>query len=380
MSTYNFTVRATDNAGAFAERNFSIGLQKTRYDRVVTLSGGSNGNNFAAALRYQGNQPNATGAVRQDPTSVPTCESIVFSGGRFVALGPSRNLYVSKEGVFWNNSLITPPVPAEAVHQNFLVTKFCGGKWMIFGTVRNTTSNVLSAYEWSTTDWLTFTAVGYVTADGTPLNNTSNYGVLSFDYDPASDTTVAFVATGENLNRAIWVRTGTTWRISPTNIAESQANHFFATVLFAGGLWMIANQTNWMYLSRDASYWYTQSLLPTFTPVSFVQYGLSYINGKVVLLRTDGATATAFYTEDAGKTWRAGATLPVPRYTHMALNLPFSTIGDGYFYANSPSSVNFSSATRYTATQLLASGSGSQPYSGQLVGLRPYDPALPSNF
>src|SRR2546430_332456 len=37
MANYNFTVRATDSAGAYADQSFSINVQRTRIDRFAAL-------------------------------------------------------------------------------------------------------------------------------------------------------------------------------------------------------------------------------------------------------------------------------------------------------------------------------------------------------
>ncbi|RYE96537.1 MAG: hypothetical protein EOO77_40780 [Oxalobacteraceae bacterium] len=171
MATYNFTIRATDNAGAYSDRAFNLTVNNTIYDRFIAV----------------GN----TGLIRSPDSVTWTYESgltgtaVIYGGGRWLVYNASSSnltMRTSADGTSW--STYTPTFSGAGATINVMwAIKYRNGAWVgIFGSTSNST-----LWEYSSPDGAAWTQVTSLGA----------YGAMTdFDYDAAGTLLIYNNATG----------------------------------------------------------------------------------------------------------------------------------------------------------------------------------------
>lgn len=94
MVTYNFTVRARDNTGAFSDQNFAINIRNTIFDRFVSTDG-TNAMSSTDATNWTAR--NGIGAYR-----------VMFANGLWVAT-PARVSVATSMANTWSSTYYTSP-------------------------------------------------------------------------------------------------------------------------------------------------------------------------------------------------------------------------------------------------------------------------------
>lgn len=133
MPNYTFTVRATDNAGAFADRTFSLNVLNTKQERFVAISGldaftSADGINWTVRSGLGG-------------------DAVSYGNGRWVITASLNRYHTSEDGINWTTYTIpgtTYPLPPQSASA-YVITR-SGGRhdwnWITnytytYKTVRN---------------------------------------------------------------------------------------------------------------------------------------------------------------------------------------------------------------------------------------------------
>ncbi|RYD64430.1 MAG: hypothetical protein EOP83_09780 [Verrucomicrobiaceae bacterium] len=281
MATYNFTIRATDNAGAYADRTFSLNVNNTIYDRFVAV--GASG-----LIR----SPNGTSWTLESSLSG---RNVVYGGGKWLVMD-GMTLRTSPDGTTWTSYVPTITTNTTGTPNEITTLKYINGAWigfLYFGTTGNL--DLIT----STDGALTFSKVTTV-ATGFLIND--------FDIDPAG-TIIAL-----NSNSTVLRRDGTTGvstTISlPTNVIAQNTQG--GTIRYYNGLWIVLPQGSaWIATSVDGINWVQRQLVGA-------SIGLMYLNGRIITLRNANSVSNIALpvceSTNAGRTWTAkvGASGPTP--------------------------------------------------------------------
>lgn len=303
MSTYNFTVRATDNAGAFSDRTFSINVNDTvtttQYDRFV----------------IQG----TTGAARSidgsswvvDPIAGQTIYSgIAYGNGRWVQWNGSF-IRTADTGLSWT-AAYQPLLNTISGSTRSVVTcvKYVNNVWRMFHYACTPSTNTqFFMEEYISTDLVNWTKQRDVAAIGTILSGSisqpsAGQGVFDFDYDPIADQWI-IVGTTSNASTPVLTRTGSNpWTQIGAITASTVSNGNTSTVKCTNGFWTISNGfDNNLWTSQDGTNWTSR------TPVGYtgMPFTYSYQNGRLLAFPCSPTNAATAYgvreSRDGGRMW-----------------------------------------------------------------------------
>lgn len=266
--TYNFTARATDGLGAFADRAFSITVNNSVIQRVVAVGQGG------AARALAGGNP---------WTNIPGVK------GDSVAWGDRWLIWDQVAGVMWrsldaiNWASLTPTLPGGYTTLSHM--RWRAGAWWALGG----TGSVIGVLT-STNGGATWTLAGAAQAGTFAASFERTEAGASII---ASDSNWYYRAT----DGAAWVAVRTT------------AQPFKFQIAYLNGVWFgpSSNASSPGFArSTDGSTWFDQSNASVLTAGYY--RGFAYVNGSVV--GHSYFDALSGYTIDAGITVSATAALP----------------------------------------------------------------------
>lgn len=260
MTEFNFTVRATDNLGAFADREFSINVRNTIVDRwVATVNGGS---------------------VITSPDGINwTYQQNIITGSNA-----------------WSGTSGQTASRGQVCHFN--------GKWFINAATHIVTST--DAKTWTSTPFPTINFSGQVyTPILTQLNymnpnwakSTSNIGIV-----------VTVLSSNVNIYRSVLFMSsdGVNWTekwVQTDNVSGSILPQS-SRVIYGNGKWVISANRRTLtsgqtvgYVSSDEGDTWLPVTIPT---SSFAGGDITFINGKWILPRND---VQAYYISDDLVNW-----------------------------------------------------------------------------
>ncbi|AUZ95023.1 hypothetical protein FDI40_gp241 [Agrobacterium phage Atu_ph07] len=347
MTEFNFTVRATDNLGAFADREFSINVRNTIVDRwVATVTGGSvitspDGINWT----LQQNIITGTNNIWNNTSSQTTARGSVghFNGKWYINAGV--NYITSTDAKNW--SVI--PFPSVTYEGNQYVagsaqTSYVNGEWAKSPTNIGIMVPMYSA------------SAGYyrnilmMTSDG--INWTHKWvQTLSTSSGISPQTTKVIYGNGkwlisgnrrDNLPTIGYVSSdeGATWTTVP-----SPAGAFLGgDIFFVNGKWIATRaDIQAMYISDDLINWSYQAYS---TPVNtnFRYWNWNYGNGVISVF-------PELSTNVSGSSWnRVYSTVDLVNWTETTLpvypvvNNGVGTIGITFVRGNASAFARISSA------------------------------------
>jgi hypothetical protein len=282
MATYNFTIRATDNVGAYADRNFSINVNNTIYDRFVAV-----GN--AGLAR----SPDGVNWLWEAGLSG---EGVAFGGGKWLVWN-GTTFRSSPDGTSWTN--YTPTFTGASVGGvSRIKYRIANSTWVAHTYYFNGSS--YSYDEFSSTDAVTWARSTNIFTGG---GNTLSYATCDFDHDAAGNC-VAYLNGGATFYKPAASSTWTSQSIS--GLGQISASTFWGNVRNYNGLWIISAGSSNVATSVDGTNWVGRA-------TGAAQYGLLYLNGRILSLPTNtGANTSATIRESltAGRSWagRTGAT------------------------------------------------------------------------
>lgn len=300
MSTYNFTVRATDNAGAFSDRTFSLNVNdtvtSTQYDRFV----------IAGTTGVARSVDGSTWVV--DPlTTNNTYGGITYGNGKWVQWS-GNSIRTADTGLSWTSAY----QPAYNSRSNgytsstnvITCVKYVNNIWRLFAYNSGTSGYIIDEY--TSTDLVNWSLQRFVSSTNTGTAPTDQ-GLNDFDYDPISDVWVA-IATVANTATYVFSRSGNNaWSIIsgfPTSTVNSSSA---AYVKCTNGFWTISSGVaDTIFTSQDGVNWTAR------TPIGYASlpFAMTYQNGRILAfpIPTTTATTTPYgvrESRDGGRMWTA---------------------------------------------------------------------------
>lgn len=300
MSTYNFTVRATDNAGAFSDRTFSLNVNdtvtSTQYDRFVIA--GSTG----IARSVDG----STWVV--DPlTTSNTYGGVTYGNGKWVQWS-GNFMRTADTGLSWTSAYQPAYNQRTAGYTSSTVVITCiknvNNVWRLFAYNSGTSGYIVDEY--TSTDLVTWSLQRSVPSTNTGASPTDQ-GLNDFDYDPIGDVWVA-IATLGNGNNYIFSRTGSgAWSMISGLSVSTVINSSTAYVKCTNGFWTMSSGVgDSIYTSQDGVNWTAR------TPIGYAStpFAITYQNGRILAFPIPSSTSTATplgvrESRDGGRMWTA---------------------------------------------------------------------------
>lgn len=346
MATYNFTIRATDTAGAFADRTFSINVNNTTLDRFVVV--GTSGLARSVDGITWKNEPGRSGT------------GVTYGNGRWVVYKgddsvSTKTLHTSPDGVNWSTLSLTSTANSTGSFnilglkngaQGFSCVKYVNNRWVAFTYNNNAVASTSATQCYESQDLQNWTLRG---EPQTNLASQSTFacGVTDVVYGNGMYIAVGgymssaslygkFIATSPDLitwTRRVLVESGqnTSGGASILNV-----NGLFIATLFGGS----GTQANHLQTSPDGTTW-TPRAHQTFST------GLVYVNGRIL-----NQAGTAIYRSlDAGQSWTSTATGLIAPTQSMASVMPGCTLasyGNTVLSANGRGT-NFNTVYRFNA-------------------------------
>ena len=283
MPTYNFTVRATDESGAYSDRDFAINVRNTIVDRYVIAYAGTTYNEVLTSTNAQSWTERAGAlplniANSSTTSAASTNSGILYGNGRWFAWQylASNNIRcsISTDGINWTHytSIILDESPnslyKDKVSRFFFINgEFCavvgytpsGGSTVRVGLIRSE-----DGINWYSGDPTGSITSGLASASHLDPSNMLNFINGSWYYATSNGT---FKSTN-----------GSTW----VSQATPAANASFRGWYYFNGLWMVPDQgtTSRVFTSNDGITWVARPLtLPASTKPSKIIYG----NGRLVM-------------------------------------------------------------------------------------------------
>lgn len=195
MAEYDFTIRATDNRGAYSDRTFTIEVRNTNVERYVVLA--SNG-----AYHSPTGLP---GTWKQESNVI--ARALAYGDGKWVAYGTqfpqsadvNQSFFVSSDATNWTRNDMSVNWGAfltsrsAAAIAEIQTIKYVNGTWIMFASVRNSynSTTYYTCCEFTSTDLKSWSWVRIFGSDITSANYSWREGVFDFDYNPVTTQWVA---------------------------------------------------------------------------------------------------------------------------------------------------------------------------------------------
>ncbi|RYE98955.1 MAG: hypothetical protein EOO77_36340, partial [Oxalobacteraceae bacterium] len=304
MATYNFTVRATDNLGAFADQNFSLTVNNTNIERFVIaglfgLVHSSDGVTWTAEAGQFGGK-------------------VVFGNGKWVVYaGPNPNvglgmsIRTSTDAFNWTT--VTPTFPnGQGTNANLyayvpsviLSMKYQNGYWTAIcaSASYGANPNYYSAMiEYTSPDLVTWTRVSALQAG--PYSGPTTVNVYDHYLDAGGNLVLSWW-TQSSLSTISYRPSGS---ITYTPYVSGITPQIAGSITYTSGLYSVAMGGNSnVYTSIDGIGW-TARAVPGFTYAT----GFTYANGRLITrssTTSSVSSAPTAYSLNGGRTWVAGGT------------------------------------------------------------------------
>lgn len=325
MTDFNFRVRAVDNIGAFADRDFTIKVRNTQAENLAYLVNTdlhttANGVSFA-----QRTGANGTGIVHGNGTWMIQVGDLTTN----------THLYrLSTDGASWQTMQYSQnglsPIPNSTASRPF----FLNGNFVLGYTVNGSNFSHIAISSNAGMSW---------TVSMPPLGSSSMQ-----DATAAFGNGIYVVARGTAIARSANLNNWTAVTTTNTPVT-SQINH----LIFVNGVFIMTDMANRLIITADFVNYTVRSIpVPANTFADRVYYG----NGRLVVTLQRGSTTAAIdrvmSSDDGGLTWTA-RTFPnfLPSANAVAAR----------------STAAFSNGGWYVGCNLANAGSGGLRFSRDLV-------------
>lgn len=245
MPTYTFTVRATDNAGAFADRTFSINVLNTQQERFVAISEASawtspDGINWTLRSGLGG-------------------RAVAYGGGKFMIVINSASYRLSNDGVNWNTYNFPAALSMAVWSEDYIAYKpvYSGGKWYIFSS-GNVVYTSVDGINWVIGSSFSFTGPSYntiaaaatnssnqwtmVSTQAIPITVGGGYGPPGLAYRVKYENNCIIARSSDNL-----VGASTAGFSFPTDYWD----YSFVDINYFNGVWLLSNQYSYIDMRWD---------------------------------------------------------------------------------------------------------------------------------
>jgi hypothetical protein len=312
MSNYNFTIRATDGLGAYADRSFSMTVNNTNVDRFVIT--GSTG--------VAHSQTGLSGSWIVETGTFG--ENTEFVNGLWLNYGSS--IKTSTDAATWNQIASSLPTSNNTdgfswAFRKIAKIKFFKNKWYGYFYFSDTKNDRGAFFEYTSNDLVNWTFSTVVTTIYYSASWTQELNDVY--YDAGTDTFVAIVGinAGSTVSVAfIWSKVGTgDWNKRLETNNSTPGAYRSGTICFINGQWCVnigADIATGVYTSIDAVN-FTNRPLPAFSnsgsAVNFNTGSLVYNDGYLlscIQSSVGGQTGTLAFSLNGGRSWTrlSGAT------------------------------------------------------------------------
>lgn len=303
MTTYNFSVRATDNLGAFADRAFDITVNNTSIERFVAV--GQNG------------------LAHSQDGDAWTYEAGLFgtycaygNGQWAVVSGNNVEMRTSPDAINWTTYPATFPAATIKSYNGEMrsitpngglqFVKYVNGTWHAFVVVTivptsNTYSHHVMEYKSDNlTNWTFVTSIYFEGYAGQ-----SSATVSDLVYDPISQKQVLVMAyyNQSQIYQMLYPRTSaqTDWDVAQSKYITSNTPAAIGKLVCTNGLWCLTSITS-VWTSFNARDWIER---PVITDNNGFISGLTYANGRLITRQYFSNFAVAFWSSlDGGRSWQ----------------------------------------------------------------------------
>ena len=322
MTTYNFTIRATDNTGAFADRAFNLTVNNTSIERFVAVGTGGlihsrDGQNWTTEAGLDGSfvaYGNGNWAVIPSNTGQTGNDGTTWT----------FNLRSSPDAINWSTFPITLSKQAVSLSSNYQgqsaqyspntlsLIKYYNGMWHLFVYATNTIQPAGGTYqsallEYTSTDLKNWTYRSAV-ASLVSYNSMSTLSASDATFDPISGNTVVSVASIYNNGGGTVVE----WRayyvaLNSTAWAQSLSTSSLygdtrSTLVCTNGLWCMTGPYANVWTSFNAKDWVER---PVDSTGNGYVNGLTYSNGRLLTRLGFGSGTTNQFaaSTNGGRSW-----------------------------------------------------------------------------
>lgn len=373
MATYNFTVRAIDNLGAFADQTFSMTVNNTNLERWVVV--GQNG------LIHS---PDGTNWIYESGQSGG---KVAYGNGKWVVYGgPSANaaqsgypanlgLTIRTSADAYNWTTTPSGIPATQTTSingtSYTVTnsgiaslKYINGYW----TAYTFTAAAYSGTNWAIPEYVSTDLATWTLKSCAGLSGTANSPLYLNDFaiDPTNNITVAVLnnANASNYYQSIISRTTTagTWNGTLTMPGQAaginyavQANagtYTSGSVAYTSGLFAVCPSigNGAQALTSIDGVGFSSRIYNTTAGNASRMF--VYANGRlttIVSAQSSTGIQPTYYSLNGGRSWTASASTPAPLET-VYLNAHNCACGAGYYNGRLIFLSGGAGATAFTST------------------------------
>lgn len=293
MPNYDFTVRATDNLGAYSDRTFTIAVKNTNVERFVVVG---------------------TSGLAHSPTGLPgtwTLESgmsgfcATYGNGQWVVWSLANlTIRTSLDGVNWSSYTVSfgdaPGFPTGGVPKYVTCFKYRNQSWRMWGLLQYGGSSY-RALEYTSNDLVNWTATGRSVGAAGGVTTLVN----DIEYDPATNRWVVEMCDGGA--HQIWTAVGNA-PFTQVYTGGGTTRRTNGSVALINGQWCV-QAGNGPAVSVDGMNWTYKNLAAT----TGYPWFMTYTNGRLFLqmrnVNSAAASMASNYSLNGGRTWVATQTI-----------------------------------------------------------------------
>lgn len=306
-TTYNFTVRAEDNEGAFADRDFSISVRNTVVDRYMIID--------TTDAYTSADMVNWTKRIGQGGRSV------IYAGGKWV-IRHDNGYRLSLDGVNFSNyttatAYMNPENPSAPSNQlsplSYGSPQYHNGSWYM-----NCVTSAFGQCLFKSTDAVNWMFEAILTPSLAALAGISDQGPLQFEGNE-----ILYKESMKGTTYNVYnITTKTATSVTPTLPVASQNSR--AAPRKINDLWTMFGYSNSgahnAYYSPDRQTWYMGSITGTsyghYTEVDMYHNGMLLIKPRIDPFLGGEGSSNGYaprYSTD-GKTWALSSTGYTEKY------------------------------------------------------------------
>lgn len=289
MPNYDFTVRATDNLGAYSDRTFTISVKNTNVERFCVVGD--------AGLIHSPTGAGGSWITEAGVTGV----GVNYGNGQWVVWDGATTIRTSFDAVNWASYTVNLPATSAypgGTLTNVSMIKYRKQRWSLFAAFKYA-DDTYRTLEYTSLDLINWTATGRQVGP----NATAATRVNDVEYDAVSDRWVVESAHSTS-GHILSSRTGSGDYSVVYTATNALGRLTMGAVINLNGLWCahVGNTlTAGVAVSADGINWG----LKTVATQSYFGGGMAYANGRLLFQQRGTSTTTQYASLNGGRTWVA---------------------------------------------------------------------------